>query len=151
MNHHYRTDFENMRIPTLENIYRGVTHKREVLQEKMAQDMGRSAYYDILPRNYDILPIEKCSIQDVKDLEELHEKAFDVQWIIEKKKAEENGTLEQYYASFKWYSFMDVLTDTEQRRVFERIEAYCNQRMSSLKIIQCIMEAPNFLEEVIAV
>ena len=147
-NRHYRTDFENLTVPQLENIYRGVTHKREVLQEKMAGDMGREENQDILPRNYSILPIEKCSLQDVKQLEELHETAFDVLWTLEKKKAEEKGTLEQYHATFKWYSFMDVLTDTEQKRVFEKIEAYCNQRMSSHKIIQCIMEAPNFLEEV---
>lgn len=145
------TNFERLKIPQLEKIHNGITHKKEVLQEKMAEDMGRSAYYDILPRNYEILPIEKCSLHDLELLEELHEKAFDVYWTMEKKKHEEKGTLEQYYATFKWYSFMDVLTDTEQRRVFECIEAYCNQRMSSHKIIQCIMEAPNFLEEVVAV
>lgn len=143
--------WEQLRIPQLESIYNGVTHKKEVLQQKMAEDMGRSAYYDILPRNYEILPIEKCSLHDIQLLEELHEKAFDVHWTIEKKKAAENGTLELYYATFKWYSFMDVLTDDAQRRIFNKIEAYCNQRMSSHKIIQCLMEAPNFLEEVAAV
>lgn len=143
--------WEQLRIPQLQNIHNGITHKKEVLQQKMAEDMGRSGYYDILPRNYEVLPIEKCSIHDVHLLEELHEKAFDVYWTMEKKKAEENGNMEQYYASFKLYSFMDVLTDNEQRRVFDKIEAYCNQRMSTHKIIQCIMEAPNFLEEVAAV
>lgn len=145
------TSFEKLRIPQLEKIYMGVTHNREVLQQKMAADMDRSGYYDILPRNYGVLPIEKCSLHDIQLLEELHEKAFDVFWTIQKKKAEEKGTMEQYYASFKLYSFMDVLTDAEQRRVFDKIEAYCNQRMSTHKIIQCIMEAPNFLEEVAAV
>lgn len=143
--------WEQLRIPQLESIYNGVTHKKETLQQKMAADMDRSGYYDILPRNYGVLPIEKCSLHDIQLLEELHEKAFDVFWTIQKKKAEEKGTMEQYYASFKLYSFMDVLTDNEQRRVFDKIEAYCNQRMSTHKIIQCIMEAPNFLEEVAAV
>ena len=143
--------WEQLRIPQLQNIHNGITHKKEVLQQRMAEDMQRSAYYDILPRNYEVLPIEKCSIHDVHLLEELHEKAFDVYWTMEKKKAEEKGTMEQYYASFKLYSFMDVLTDNEQRRVFDKIEAYCNQRMSTHKIIRCIMEAPNFLEEVAAV
>ena len=138
-------NYENYSIIQLENIYRGVTHKREVLQEKMAGDMGRSAHYDILPRNYDILPIEKCSLHDVQKLEELHETAFDVLWTIEKKKAEENGTLEQYYATFKFYSFIDVLTDAEQRRVFERIESYCNQ--SGNTSIRCVNGiAPNATE-----
>ena len=143
--------WEQLRIPQLESIYNGVTHKKETLQQKMAADMDRSGYYDILPRNYGVLPIEKCSLHDIQLLEELHEKAFDVFWTIQKKKAEEKGTMEQYYASFKLYSFMDVLTDAEQRRVFDKIEAYCNQRMSTHKIIQCIMQAPNFLEEVAAV
>lgn len=143
--------WEQLRIPQLESIYNGVTHKKETIQQKMAADMDRSGYYDILPRNYGVLPIEKCSLHDIQLLEELHEKAFDVFWTIQKKKAEEKGTMEQYYASFKLYSFMDVLTDNEQRRVFDKIEAYCNQRMSTHKIIQCIMEAPNFLEEVAAV
>lgn len=143
--------WEQLRIPQLESIYNGVTHKKETLQQKMAADMDRSGYYDILPRNYGVLPIEKCSLHDIQLLEELHEKAFDVFWTIQKKKAEEKGTMEQYYASFKLYSFMDVLTDNEQRRVFDKIEAYCNQRMSTHKIIQCIMQAPNFLEEVAAV
>lgn len=145
------TNFEKLRIPQLERIHQGITHKKETLQQKMAEDMDRPGYYDILPRNYSILPIEKCSIHDVQLLEELHEKAFDVYWTIEKKKAEENGTMEQYYATFKWYSFMDVLSDDTQRRIFNKIEEYCNQRMSTHKIIQCIMEAPNFLEEVAAV
>lgn len=143
--------WEQLRIPQLESIYNGVTHKKETLQQKMAADMDRSGYYDILPRNYGVLPIEKCSLHDIQLLEELHEKAFDIFWTIQKKKAEEKGTMEQYYASFKLYSFMDVLTDNEQRRVFDKIEAYCNQRMSTHKIIQCIMQAPNFLEEVAAV
>lgn len=143
--------WEQLRIPQLESIYGGVTHKKETLQQKMAADMDRSGYYDILPRNYGVLPIEKCSLHDIQLLEELHEKAFDVFWTIQKKKAEEKGTMEQYYASFKLYSFMDVLTDNEQIRVFDKIEAYCNQRMSTHKIIQCIMEVPNFLEEVAAV
>ncbi len=148
MNNTYRTDFENMRIPMLENIYRGVTHKREVLQEKMAADMGRSVFYDILPRNFSILPIEKCSLQDVKNLEELHETAFDIHWIIQKKKAEENGTIELFDATFKFYSLMDCLTDKEQDRVYEKAEEYSGYRMSSHEIIRCIMQTPNFLKEV---
>ena len=82
----YRTDFENMRIPTLENIHNGITHKKEVLQEKMSQDMGRKPFYDILPRNYDILPMEKCSIRDIKELDDLHAKQFDCFWTLEKRK-----------------------------------------------------------------
>lgn len=144
------SNFEQLRIPQLENIHRGVTHKLEVLQEKMAGDMGRSTYYDILPRNFPNLPVEKCSIHDLKLLEELHEKSFDVYWTLEHKKAEENDTLEAYYASFKFYSFRDCLTDDELNEFFVRCEAYCNQRMSTQKIIQALMEAPNFIEEVMA-
>ncbi|MBR1748231.1 MAG: hypothetical protein IJ743_00380 [Bacilli bacterium] len=143
------TSFENLRIPQLENMYVGVTHKREVLQQKMAEDMGRAAYLDILPRNFEILPIEKCSLHDVSMLEDLHEKSFDIFWTIEKKKAAEKGTLEHYYANFKFHSFMDVLTDEEQNLVYCKVRDYCNQSMSSHKIVQCIMDAPNFLEEVV--
>lgn len=143
------TSFEKLRIPQLENIYMGVSHKREELQAKMADDMGRVAFYDILPRNFEVLPVEKCSLHDLQLLEELHEKAFDIYWTLEKKKAAENGTLEQYYAAFKFYSFMDVLTDDEQDTVYRKIRDYCNQSMSSHKIICCIMDAPNFLEEVV--
>ncbi|WP_296796309.1 hypothetical protein [uncultured Methanobrevibacter sp.] len=143
------TSFEKLRIPQLESIYNGVTHKKETLQQKMAADMDRSGYYDILPRNYGVLPIEKCSLHDIQLLEELHEKAFDVFWTIQKKKAAENGTLEQYYAAFKFYSFMDVLSDEEQDKVYSKVKDYCNQSMSSHKIIGCIMDAPNFLEEVV--
>lgn len=146
MNNTYRTDFENMRIPTLQNVYGGITHKREVLQQKMSEDMGRSAYLDILPRNFSILPIEKCSLHDIQMLEELHEKAFDCFWIMERKKAEENGTMELYDATFKFYSIMDCLTDDEQSKLYDKAEAYCKQRMSSHKIIQAMIETPNFLE-----
>ena len=140
----------SLRIPQLENIYMGVTHKREELQAKMADDMGyKYSIYNILPRNFDILPIEKCSLHDITLLEELHEKSFDIYWNLEKKKAAENGTLEQYYAAFKFYSFMDVLSDEEQDKVYSKVKDYCNQSMSSHKIIGCIMDAPNFLEEVV--
>jgi len=144
MNNTYRTDFENMRIPTLQSIYTGITHKRTQLQQKLAADMGRSSFYDILPRNYTILPIEKCSIQDLGILEELHEKAFDCFWTIEKKKAEEKGQLKEFEATFKFYSLMDCLTDDEQSRIYEKAG------MSSHEIIQSIMQTPNFLEEVMS-
>jgi hypothetical protein len=141
--------YEQMRIPQLQTLHRGITHKKEILQLKMAADMGRSSCLDILPRNYDILPMGRCSLHDSKLLEELHEQAFDVYWTIEKKKAEETGNLEKYYAEFKWYSFIDCLNDDEKNEVWNRIERYCRQRMTSHQIIQCIMEAPNFLEEVL--
>ena len=144
------TSFENLRISQLESIYNGVNHKKEQLQAKMADDMGYTySIYNIVPRNFEALPIEKCSLHDVKLLEELHEKAFDVFWTLEKKKASEDGALEQYYATFKFYSFMDVLTDDEQDKVYCKIRDYCNQSMSTHKILKCIMDAPNFLEEVV--
>ena len=150
MNNTYRTDFENMSINTLKGIHHGITHKVEILQQKMAADMGRSSCLDILPRNYDILPMGRCSLHDAKLLEELHEQRFDCYWTLERKKAEKAGTLELYYATFKWYSYLDCINDDEQAHVWSKIESYCNQRMTSHKIIACIMEAPNFLEEVMA-
>ena len=151
MNNTYRTDFENMRVPTLQTIYTGITHKRTQLQQKLAADMGRTQYYDILPRNFTILPIERCSIHDLGILEELHEKAFDCYWEMERKKAEEKGdfAVEEFEATFKFYSFMDCLTDTEQNRIYEKAEAYCNHRMSSQEIIRNIMQTPDFLEVII--
>lgn len=137
--------FENYSIIQLENILRGVTYKKEELQQKMAGDMGRKGFYDILPRNFKILPIEKCSLHDIKKLEELAEKSFDITWTIEKKKAEETGTLKVYDAAFKFHSFMDCLTDDEQRIVYEKAEAFSKQRMSSHKIIGCMVDDPDFL------
>ena len=148
MNNTYRTDFENMRIPTLQNIHVGVTHKLETLQKKMASDMGRSSFYDILPRNYDLLPIELCSLHDIRLLEELHERSFDVYWTMEKKKAEENGTLEKFEASFKLYSLLDCLTDEEQNRFYDKMEAYIDVPTSH-KVIQKLIDEPNFLEVMI--
>ena len=40
---------------------------------------------------------------------------------------------------------MDVLTDDEQRIVYEKAEAFCKQRMSSHKIINCMVDDPDFL------
>ncbi|MBQ2653051.1 MAG: hypothetical protein IJF83_05805 [Methanobrevibacter sp.] len=144
----YRTNFENMRVPTLQTIYTGITHKREKLQAKMAEDMGRTGFYDILPRNFEILPIEKCSLHDIRLLEELDEKSFDVFWTIEKKKAEAKGTVKEFEAKFKFYSFMDCLTDEEQRRVYDKMESYIDSPTSH-KIIQRLIVEPNFLEVVI--
>ena len=150
-NHHHKTDFENLRVTQLERIYNGVNHKVELLQEKLAADMGRTSFYDILPRNFSIIPeIHQCSLHDLKELEELTAKRFDVYWAMEHKKAAAKGTLEKYYAEFKYYSLRDTLNDDEINELFTRIETYCNQRMTSHKIITCIMEAPNFLEEVMA-
>ena len=149
MNKHYHTDFETLRVPQLENIYNGINHRVEELQEKMCSDMGRSSYYDILPRNFNIIPeIQKCSLHDKKLLEELTAKRFDCFWTIQRKKAESNGTLEQYYAEYKFYTLYNRMNDEQINELFIRAEAYCNQSMTTHKIIQCIMEAPNFLEEV---
>lgn len=152
MNNTYRTDFENMRIPTLENIHRGIKHKMEILQQKIAVDMEKSSFHDILPRNYTILPIEKCNIEDLSKLEELHEKAFDCHWTLEHKKAVEKNNLAYYDAEFKLYSFLDILSDPEQKRFFEKIEGEMGgHRVSTHMIIQKIMKQPDFLEEVIHV
>lgn len=144
-----RTDFKNMRIPQLESIHRGVTHKKEVLQEKMAGDMGRSTFYDILPRNFSILPVERCSLHDLSQLEELHEKAFDVHWTLEHKKAVQKNNLAYYDAEFKLYSFLDILSDPEQKRFFEKLETLYGHRVSTHMITRKIIENPNFIEEVI--
>ena len=152
MNKHYQTNFEKLRVPQLEKIHTGLNHRVEKLQEKMNHDMGRSlSKYDIHPRNYNIIPeIEKCSLQDLELLEELTEKRFRCYWTMEKKKAKENGTLEQYYATFKFYDFRNRMNDEQINELFVRAEAYCHQRMTTHKIIECIMQAPNFLEEVLA-
>lgn len=150
MNNTYRTDFENMRIPVLQRVHDGITHKKEELQEKLAADMGRKQYYDILPRNYSILPVEKCSLHDLSQLEELHEKAFDAHWTLKQKEAVEKNNVAYYNAEFKLYSFLDVLNDIEQKLFFEKLEAKYGQRVSTHMIIQMIMQQPNFLEEVMA-
>ena len=147
--HHYRTDFENLRVPQLERIYTGVSHKREMLQQKMAEDMGRPGYHDILPRNYNILPINKCSLHDKALLEELHQNCFACFWTMEKKKAEAKDTLEYYHASFKWYSIRNAMNDDQLNELFQKLESRYHQRISTTKIIQALIEAPNFLDEVI--
>ena len=144
--------YEQMRIPQLENIHRGITRKKEDLQKKLQQDMEiKTCCYDILPKNYELLPVQKCSLHDLKQLEELHEEAFDVFWTMEKKKAIENDNLEYYYAEHKFYSFIDSINDEEKISAWHKIEVYCGRGiMSSHDIIYCILEAPNFLEEVLS-
>ena len=148
MNKHH-SNFETLRVPQLENLHRGISHKVEKLQEKLAADMGRSGIYDILPRNFSIIPeVNQCSLHDIKLLEELHAEQFDCFWTMEYKKAIENDTLEEYYAKFKFYSLRDTLNDKELAEFYGRCDAFCNQHMTTHKIIQCIMEYPNFLDEV---
>lgn len=148
---HQPINFEALRVPQLERIYNGIDHSVEELQGKMAADMNRSAYLDILPRNYNIIPeIEQCSLHDRELLEELVDKRFSCYWTMEKKKAKENDTLEQYYATFKFYDFINRMNDEQINMLFIRVDEYCHQKMTTHKIIQCIMQAPNFLEEVYA-
>ena len=152
MNNTYRTDFEALRVPQLENIHFKLNRQVVELQEKMAVDMGRIAYYDILPRNYNIIPeITKCDIDDLQKLDELTSKRFNCYWTMEKKKAKQNGTLEKYYAEYKFYDFRNRMNDEQINELFVRAEEYCHQRMTTHKIIQCIIDAPNFLEEVMCV
>ena len=149
MNKHQTTNFEALRVPQLENIHFKLNRQVVELQEKMAVDMGRIPYYDILPRNYNIIPeITRCSIDDLQLLEELTNKRFECYWTMEKKKAEANGTLERYYAEYKFYNFRNSMNDEQINELFLRAEEYCHQRMTTHKIIQCIMQSPNFLEEV---
>ncbi len=136
--------YEHIRLPQLERMYTGVTHKKEELQKKMAADMGRIGYHDILPRNFSIIPeIQECSLHDLTQLEELDETCFDICWAIEKKKHEQKGTLHVYEASFKFYSFRDVLSDVEIDRFFKKLPG-----MNSNTIIQELIKNPRFLEEV---
>ncbi len=151
MNNTYRTDFENMRISTLENIHNGITHKVEVLQEKMSGDMGIPTYYNILPRNFDILPIEKCSVHDIELLKDLHEKRFDCFWTIEEKKAAEQNDLDSFDAKFRFYSFVDLLNDNEINKLYSLCQEWNNGSiMTSHDIIEQIKKNPNFIEEVYA-
>jgi len=135
------TTFEKFAPNKLGDIHRAISHDIELLQQKMAADMGRVGYLDILPRNFGILPIEKCSLQDVTLLEELHEKAWDCLWTKEKKEAKD---LKRFNAEFKFWSFMEVLTDDERNSFFNKVN------MSSLEIIQQMIYNPNFLNEVCA-
>lgn len=151
MNNTYRTDFENLRIPTLENIHRGITHKVEVLQEKLSNDMEIPTVYNILPRNFNILPVEKCSLHDIQLLEELHAKQFDCFWILEQKKAIANNDLENYEAKFRFYSFVDLLNDNELNCLYINCKIWNNgSLMTSHDIIEQIKKNPDFLEEVYA-
>lgn len=151
MNNTYRTDFENLRIPTLENIHRGITHKVEVLQEKLSNDMEIPTVYNILPRNFNILPVEKCSLHDIQLLEELHAKQFDCFWILEQKKAIVNNDLENYEAKFRFYSFVDLLNDNELNCLYINCKIWNNgSLMTSHDIIEQIKKNPDFLEEVYA-
>ena len=150
MNKHYQTNFEKLRVSQLEKIHMGLNHRVEKLQEKMNEDMGRSlSKYDILPRNFNIIPeITKCDIKDLQELEELTTIRFECYWTMEKKKAKQNGTMEKYYAEYKFYDFRNRMNDEQINELFIRAEKYCHQKMTTHKIIECIMKAPNFLEEV---
>lgn len=147
--HHYRTDFENLRIPTLENIHRGITHKVEILQEKLSGDMGITTKYNILPRNFSILPIEKCSLHDIEMLEDLHAKRFDCYWTLEEKKAKQKGETALFDATFRFYSFIDLLNDNEINELYNVCQTWNNGSiMTSHNIIEEIKKNSNFLEEV---
>ena len=149
MNNTYRTDFENMGIMTLENIHRGINHKVEELQEKLSGDMGITSKYTILPRNFEILPIDKCSLHDIKMLEDLHAKRFDCFWTMEQKKAKQNRTIELFEATFQFYSYLDIHNDNEINQLYNVCQAWNDGSiMSSHQIIRQIMRNPNFLYEV---
>lgn len=151
MNNTRRTDFENLRIPTLENLHRGITHKVEVLQEKLSVDMGIPTFYNILPRNFSILPVEKCSLHDIQMLEDLHEKQFNCFWTLEEKKAAEQNELDSFDARFRFYSFVDLLNDNEINNLYIICQKWNNGSiMTSHDIIEQIKKNPNFLQEVYA-
>ncbi len=145
--------FKHLRISQLERIHMGVSHKIELLQEKMAETMGyKKSHYNILPRNFSILPnITKCSIDDLELLEELHQKSFDVHWTIELKKAEKKDELELYNAKLKFYAYIDILNDIELNEFYEKCKEYNNGSiMTSHDIIWKLKENPNFIRMVIA-
>ena len=150
MNKTHQPNFENIRVPVLERMYAGIQHKLEKLQRKLAEDMGRIGYYDILPRNFPILPIEKCQAEDLEKLEELEKQSFDCFWAIEKKKARESDNMEEFYATYKFYRYMEYLSDDEIDEFMQRAKKYCNTHMTTHMCIRAIMEAPNFIEEVVS-
>lgn len=148
-NRHYRTDFENMRIPQLQNVHRGITHSVRQLQQKMAQDMGRTMYYDILPRNYEILPMEKCSLHDVEMLDDLCSKKFECYWTLKRKEAEQKKELAKFEAEYKFYCFRDFLNDEELNEFFTKCQEHNDGHiMGTHTIIRKLMVNPHFLEEV---
>lgn len=143
-------NFETLRVPQLKSIHRGLTNKREKLQMKMAADMGRSSCLDILPRNFNILPMGKCSLHDKTELEKLHAKCFDCLWTIEQKEAEAKNDLESFNARFQFWGLMDELNDNEQNMLFLQCQARNGgSLMSSLDIIEALKADPSFLDEVI--
>ena len=145
----YRTDFENMSIPTLKGIHNGITHKVEVLQQKMSGDMEIPTCLNILPRNYTILPVGRCSLHDLSLLEELHEKRFDCFWTMKQKEAEAKGDLETFNAEFKLYSFFDVLNDNELNKFYQKAqEKNGGSIMTSHMIVEELKRNPDYLEEV---
>ena len=149
MNKTHQPNFENIRVPVLERMHTGIEHQLEKLQQKIAQDMGRVRYHDILPRTFPILPGEKCKPEDLHELEKLAIDSFNCFWTIEKKKAENMDKMEEYYATYKLYSFIESCTDEEFDEFMVKAKKYCNTHMTTHKIIRVLMEYPNFIEEVI--
>ena len=146
----YRTDFENLRIPTLEKIHNGIVNKFEILQEKMSGDMDIPTFYNILPRNFDILPVEKCSVHDIELLKDLHEKRFNCFWALEEKKAAEKND-KSFDARFRFYSYLDILNDNEVNDFYCKCQEHNNGHlMTSHDIIQTLMMNPDFIKEVMA-
>lgn len=113
--------------------------------------MGIPTFYNILPRNFSILPVEKCSLHDIQMLEDLHEKQFDCFWTLEEKKAAEQNDLDSFDARFRFYSFVDLLNDNEINNLYTICQKWNNGSiMTSHDIIEEIRKNPNFLEEVYA-
>ena len=150
MSKHYRTDFENMSLPQLESVHNGIDHQVEELQMKMAADMGRVAYLDIHPRNYDILPMDCCSLHDQSLLTELCERAFDCAMTIEQKKAEAKNDMENFHARFQFWGLMNELNDHEQNQVYLKCQALNGGSiMTSHEIIERLKVDPDFLDQVV--
>ena len=149
-NPHYRTDFENMRIPQLQNVHMGITHSVRQLQQKMAADMDyKQSYHNILPRNYELLPIEKCSLHDVELLDDLCSKKFECFWTMKRKEAEQKNKVSEFEAEYKFYCFRDFLNDEELNEFFNKCQEHNDGHiMGTHTIIRKLMVNPHFLEEV---
>jgi hypothetical protein len=142
-------------ISSLESRYNALSRERMDLQIQISKKMGRIAFLDILPRNYEILEFtDSVEVQELlKELENVHRECLDFFWTSEYLKASSRYyslTIKDFEANLRFYDFWETLNDIQQREFMKYCDKYSNTYISTIKIIDLLKYDKNYLKKVLA-
>ena len=129
---------------SLESKYASARRSYERFQVQLAKKLGWNTFYQIRPIDLTREDVEKLSREDCKKLQRLYSSQSELYWQMHGIEAVQNNNMKYHIAAKKAYDFLEGFPRMEAGKWLQEY------RLTTLTLIEKLMENPNFLAEVTA-